>query len=114
MNYRRKMYSVLRGPFSEDGILEYVRELIGGRGRTTPLRGAALPAVADIEPWDGKDGKVSHPSTADSAVYNLKCLIFSFQMKRTMILQTLKWMTAKMNFEIPDTHILGDKQSGCL
>ena len=57
VNSRRKMYSVLRGAFSEDGIVEYVRELIGGRGRTTPLKGD-LPLVADSESWDGKDGQV--------------------------------------------------------
>ena len=59
MNSRRKMYSVLRGAFSEDGIMEYMRELTGGRGRTTPFRDNTLPTVPDIEPWDGKDGEVS-------------------------------------------------------
>jgi len=59
VNSRRKMYSVLRGAFSEDGVVEYVRELVGGRGRTTPLRGD-LPPILNIEPWDGKDGQVSY------------------------------------------------------
>ncbi len=57
-NSRRKMYSVLRGAFSEDGIVEFVRELVGGRGRTIALRGD-VPPIADTEPWDGKDGQVS-------------------------------------------------------
>ena len=59
INHRRKMYSVLRGPFSTDGITEYIREFVGGRGRTTKFRGESLPPVASTEPWNGKDGEVS-------------------------------------------------------
>ena len=70
VNSRRKMYSVLRGPFSEDGIAEYVRELVGGRGRTTPLKGD-IPPIADTEPWDGKDGQVSDPASCCSCPASL-------------------------------------------
>ena len=57
VNSRRKAYSLLRGAFSRDGIAAYIRELIGQRGITIPLRGD-LPKVETIEPWDGKDGEV--------------------------------------------------------
>jgi len=57
VNSRRKAYSLLRGAFSHDGIAAYIRELIGQRGITIPLRGD-LPKVETIEPWDGKDGEV--------------------------------------------------------
>ena len=58
VNMRRKMYSVLRGAFSNDGITEYIRDVAGGRGRTTKMRGETLPPVKSTEPWDGKDGEV--------------------------------------------------------
>ena len=57
VNSRRKAYSLLQGAFSRDGIAAYIRELIGQRGITIPLRGD-LPKVETIEPWDGKDGEV--------------------------------------------------------
>ena len=53
LNSRRKVYSILTGPFSNDGIPEYVRELVGGRGKTIPMK-KDLPAVVPTEPWDGK------------------------------------------------------------
>lgn len=58
-NSRRKVFSVLRGAFSNDGIAEYIREMMGGRGRTTKLRGDTLPAINTVEAWDGQDGQVS-------------------------------------------------------
>ncbi|KAL5493511.1 hypothetical protein EMCRGX_G014702 [Ephydatia muelleri] len=57
LNSRRKVYSILTGPFSNDGIPEYVRELVGGRGKTIPMK-KDLPAVVPTEPWDGKDGQL--------------------------------------------------------
>ena len=77
VNSRRKMYSVLRGPFSEGGILEYMRELIGGRGRTISFKGDTLPTVADIEPWDGKDGEVSVSSHSYGIWFDLIFFIFA-------------------------------------
>lgn len=57
-NSRRKVYSVLRASYSEEGISEFLREIIGQKGRPQSLRGDGLPAVETIEPWDGKDGEV--------------------------------------------------------
>ena len=59
VNSRRKVYSVLRGAFNDKGITEYIREMAGGRGRTTKYRGESLPNISTVEAWDGKDGKVS-------------------------------------------------------
>lgn len=59
INSRRKVYSVLRGPFSDDGIAEYIREMAGGRGRITKFRGESLPPANSVEAWDGRDGEVS-------------------------------------------------------
>jgi protein disulfide-isomerase A6 len=59
LNSRRKVYSVLRGAFNNDGISEYIRDMAGGRGRITKYRGDSLPNVSTVEAWDGKDGEVS-------------------------------------------------------
>ena len=29
-----------------------------GKGRTSPLKGAKLPKIDTIDPWDGKDGEM--------------------------------------------------------
>lgn len=34
------------------------RALAFGRGSTEPVRGAKLPKVEKLDPWDGKDGEV--------------------------------------------------------
>ena len=60
VNSRRKVYSILRGAFSEEGLSEFVRNLIGQRGVTVKFD--ELPAIPDVEPWDGKDGEVITPS----------------------------------------------------
>ena len=57
INSRRKIYSILRGAFSDDGLTEYIRNLIGQRGVNVAFD--ELPALPDVEPWDGKDGEVN-------------------------------------------------------
>ncbi|XP_046574574.1 protein disulfide-isomerase A6 homolog [Haliotis rubra] len=57
-NSRKMKYSWLKGPFSEQGINEFLRELSFGRGSTAPIKNAKLPAIVDSEPWDGKDGEL--------------------------------------------------------
>ncbi len=58
VNYRRKMYSVLRGAFSDGGIIEYIRDTAGGRGRISQLRKDTLTSIVPVEAWNGKDGEV--------------------------------------------------------
>lgn len=58
LNSRKMKYSLMRGPFSETGINEFLRELSVGRGSTATLQGSALPRVATVTPWDGKDKEV--------------------------------------------------------
>lgn len=57
LNVKKMKYAVLKGPFSHDGINEFLRELSVGRGSTVPMKGAELPKVHKTEPWDGKDGQ---------------------------------------------------------
>lgn len=56
VNLKKMKYSILRGAFSKDGIYEFLRDLSFGRGNTAPVKGAALPKINTITPWDGKDG----------------------------------------------------------
>ncbi len=58
VNFRRKVYSVQRGAFSEDGIVKFVRELLAGRSGVKALTGD-IPPIAGTKPWDGKDVHVS-------------------------------------------------------
>ena len=57
-NSRRKIYIVLRAAFSESGLTEFLRDIVAQKGRTQSLKGEGLPAVVEVEPWDGKDGEV--------------------------------------------------------
>lgn len=36
----------------------FCRDLSFGRGSTAPVKGAALPKIESVEPWDGKDGEL--------------------------------------------------------
>lgn len=65
LNSRKMKYSLLRGSFSYDGINEFLRELAVGRGSSVPVKGAKLPEVQTVEPWDGKDAKLEEPEDID-------------------------------------------------
>ncbi|KAK6167917.1 hypothetical protein SNE40_021841 [Patella caerulea] len=56
LNIRKKKYSLLKGPYSETGIGEFLRDLSFGKGESAPLKNAALPNLVKTEKWDGKDG----------------------------------------------------------
>nr|XP_040221956.2 protein disulfide-isomerase A6 homolog [Anopheles coluzzii] len=58
VNLKKMKYSLLRGSFSKDGINEFLRDLSFGRGHTAPVKGAELPKIHTVEPWDGKDGQL--------------------------------------------------------
>ncbi|KAG5890118.1 hypothetical protein JTB14_005247 [Gonioctena quinquepunctata] len=62
---KKLKYSILRGSFSKDGIYEFLRDLSYGKGNTAPVKGAALPKVNTIEPWDGKDGELPEEEDID-------------------------------------------------
>ncbi|RWS13471.1 Protein disulfide-isomerase A6-like protein [Dinothrombium tinctorium] len=57
LNIRKMKYSWLRGSFSVDGINEFLRDLSYGKGSSVPVKGAKLPKIHKVEPWDGKDGE---------------------------------------------------------
>ncbi|KHN88358.1 putative protein disulfide-isomerase A6 [Toxocara canis] len=56
VNYRKMKFSMLKGSFGKDGINEFLRDLSYGKGQTAPVKGAEIPKIRDVEPWDGKDG----------------------------------------------------------
>lgn len=58
VNPRKMKYSILRGSFSQDGISEFLRDLLYGRGSSVAIRAEKLPTVVKTEPWDGKDGQL--------------------------------------------------------
>jgi len=58
LSHKKMKYSTLTGSFGYDGVNEFLRDLSYGKGRTTPVRGAKMPKVITVEPWDGKDGQM--------------------------------------------------------
>ncbi|CAG9117976.1 unnamed protein product [Plutella xylostella] len=72
VNAKKLKFSTLRGSFSETGINEFLRDLSFGRGQTAPVRGAALPAAATTEPWDGKDGELPQEEDIDLSDVDLE------------------------------------------
>lgn len=65
LNAKKMQFALLKGSFSEDGINEFLRDISYGRGRTSPVRGAKLPSVGKVEPWDGKDGALPEEEDID-------------------------------------------------
>lgn len=55
VSIKKMKYSILRGAFSETGINEFLRDLSYGKGNTAPVKGAQMPKIKTIKPWDGKD-----------------------------------------------------------
>lgn len=58
VNARKMKYAVLKGPFDNTGIDEFLRAVSVGRGATAPIKSAGLPTAEEIQPWDGKDGEL--------------------------------------------------------
>lgn len=65
VNKKKGSFATLRGPFTFDGITEFLRELSYGRGSTSAIRGASLPAAGDVPAWDGKDGQLPEEEEID-------------------------------------------------
>ncbi|KAF0311214.1 Protein disulfide-isomerase A6 [Amphibalanus amphitrite] len=65
VNKKKGSFATLRGPFNFDGINEFLRELSYGRGSTSAIRGATLPAAAAVPAWDGKDGELPEEEDID-------------------------------------------------
>ncbi len=61
-NSRRNIYIVLRASFSESGLNEFLGDIVRQKGRTQSIKGDGLPAIEEVELWDGKDGEVRCPS----------------------------------------------------
>ncbi|PAA74739.1 hypothetical protein BOX15_Mlig030607g2, partial [Macrostomum lignano] len=65
VNAKKMKFSLLKGPFTFDGINEFVRSLSLGRGSTEPVRGASIPEAKKRDPWDGKDAKITQDDEID-------------------------------------------------
>jgi len=65
LSHKKMKYSTLTGSFGYDGINEFLRDLSYGKGRTSPVRGAAMPKVSKVEAWDGKDGVMPEEEEID-------------------------------------------------
>jgi protein disulfide-isomerase A6 len=65
VNLKKMKYSLLRGSFSKDGVYEFLRDLSYGKGNTAPVKGAQLPNINKITPWDGKDGPIIEEEDID-------------------------------------------------
>jgi len=65
LSHKKMKYSTLTGSFSYDGINEFLRDLSYGKGRTSPVRGAKMPAIKTRDPWDGKDGQLPDEEEID-------------------------------------------------
>ncbi|XP_045584983.1 protein disulfide-isomerase A6 homolog [Procambarus clarkii] len=75
LNAKKMQFALLKGSFSEEGINEFLRDISYGRGRTAPVRGAQLPSVTKIEPWDGKDGALPEEEDIDLSDVDLDDVI---------------------------------------
>lgn len=65
LNPRKLKYSTLTGSFGKDGISEFLRDLSYGRGKTSSIRGSALPSAAKTTAWDGKDAEAPQVEEID-------------------------------------------------
>lgn len=71
VNVRKMKFSILKGSFDKAGIDEFLRRLAVGRGSTEPIRGAALPELETVEPWDGKDGQMPVEEDIDLSDFDM-------------------------------------------
>lgn len=65
-------YSLLRGSFSESGINSFLRDLSYGKGGTAPIKGAQLPSINELQPWDGKDAEPPQEEEIDLSDVDLE------------------------------------------
>ena len=74
MSHKKMKYSTLTGSFGSDGIHEFLRDLSYGKGRTNPVKGAKMPNIKTIDPWDGKDGEMPEEEEIDLSDVELEDL----------------------------------------
>ena len=65
LSHKKMKYSTLTGSFGKDGIHEFLRDLSYGKGRTNTVKGAAMPKIVSLDPWDGKDGELPEEEDLD-------------------------------------------------
>lgn len=55
VNIRKKAFSIMKGPFSTEGITEFLTALSYGQEGSSSIKGDELPKISETKPWDGKD-----------------------------------------------------------
>lgn len=53
VNHRKKAFTLMKGPFSTEGITEFLRDLYAEGSAL--LKSDKIPTINQTEPWDGKD-----------------------------------------------------------
>jgi len=64
VNLRKKVYVMLKGSFSKEGVDELLKGIAVGRGRTEKLP-AGLPTIETVPAWDGQDGQLPEEEDID-------------------------------------------------
>jgi len=63
VNVKKKVYVLLTGAYSAEGIDELLKYIAAGRGRSRKL--TELPTISDVPPWDGQDGVLPQEEELD-------------------------------------------------
>ncbi|XP_022083302.1 protein disulfide-isomerase A6-like [Acanthaster planci] len=72
LNGRKMTYTKLKGPFSKEGIHEYLRAASMGRGLSTEVvPGKKLGEIKKTDPWDGKDGVMPEEEDIDLSDFDM-------------------------------------------
>jgi len=77
LNAKKQRSALMAGPFTEEGINNFLSGLLSGKEKTAPLSGT-LP-VHTVSPWDGKDGQASTNDDIDLSELGL-----NFNQKETV------------------------------
>jgi protein disulfide-isomerase A6 len=55
LSVSKERYSNMRAAFDEEHVVQFLNNLMSGKEPLGPIR--KMPAIADAQPWDGKDGE---------------------------------------------------------
>lgn len=71
VSIKKMKYSFLKGPYSVDGVAEFLRGIQSGLSEALLVQKGEMPKVNTIEPWDGKDGILENTNSEnDDDEYN--------------------------------------------
>lgn len=61
VSIKKMKYSILRGPYTTNGIMEFLKGVPSGKWEALPIKVTKMPEINFVEPWDGSDVVVKHP-----------------------------------------------------